>query len=1199
MDDVFHKRRSEFREKQKATEQQLKEWEQLGMETLQPHLPVLLKALEKLFQQRRTAELADVHAAETGDAAEEEKQSDGEEAQENQANASGKRLLGVVRLKELQLLTRIAHCASDGRRAGDANANEEAQGEARRGLSVVSVPGPLGACPGLEGNRPTAACTGTSSVECRLIRLLLQSLPIGSSQAKRMNSRMDSVAVCRLHLTLQTLRRLTLPLAAQVRAVRTAQMSDATPSPKGGDFTSSTGSSSVLSDLTRVVRLIVSTCSRLLQHISVLSCRAATAELLVAAEFAACGLPHSEETLFYIRKAAATLVADESGVGNVVGDVADDGATLEARGERLLRILTPGGPLFNAVIEKATETSTSASWSGSARESECRSHQSWQPLLPSILVTAGVSTPPARGDQLAREPGKCVNTGTCTAEGHCRAVAQAEDSPRGGVGEAAESQWRVTAALAVLLLNTHRHQTASNAGRPAFLDADEEQPDTDMQLFVLSALAARSQGPPSCARSSRATLLEAWLSVSALEPVVCQCLFLLGASAVEWPVQQASLTVLKAAVDMCCNIVTHGAPSAGDLCLARSLLRVLGQMVVPFCRLQLKRPEEAQNRIGLQILDYVIRRFSPITCSLLSLSEEADTQGSRKHLRQLQQAFHVDLAVLLPQATSPPFPPYDANNPNVNESSIAVDQVVPPDFAGRAMKTQAQDEGGDFFNDLLHMQRHRRGRALQRLAQAVGRGLVGATTIRLVCLPICISCLLQRSSCASYTAGNRKGNLRREVFSQGLATHAIACLETCCRRLRWIVSLRTVQILCGLLARYPEREMFLFRALCAVVRAFEARARAAVNEALHSADTPDLENVVDLRRAKTSAQEVESWSERPELHDDEQVDENGGIAAKDGQEMQTEESAQARRRVELMQAGIRTKLVPLLFRLAFSGQSSDRKRQSKADNLHTSDSGRFVGDTTTTSEERKKSAGEGHIRPAVVAVLLLVLRLLPAAEFGQQLPKLVRAVVFNLRSREREVRRKARAALVALAENLGPSCFAFLVSETSLLLQQRQSRKQQQGNDSASNAALGTSAQAFYRPVLLFTLHAMLSRLVQQLSQPPEFDAGASQHVAETKEDEDCGMPDDSSKPAASAGHTRGVSPGEIDEAIPLLLPLIAEVSVLIASGRRRCICCGSGCRRSARSVYRVKGGGGDQIGKTRLPVVKRQYFLRRLCGDI
>ncbi|PHJ25811.1 down-regulated in metastasis protein [Cystoisospora suis] len=1143
-DDAFQKQRLVIREEQKATDQQLKKWEQLGMEILRPHLPVLLKALEILFQHRRKAELAGIAGAELrnsnvtgGVFVEDETKTpgEGEELQEEETAFSGRGLLGVVRLKELQLLTRIAHCASDGHRA-DVSGNVQA--EADPNLSSAVVVGFPVAGRGGEGKQREDFCIAASSIECRLILLLLQSLPIGPAQARRVNNRTDSETVCRLRLTLQTLRRLTVPIAAQVRTIRAAQLHGTSELSKGGELPCFTASSDVLSELARVLRLVVSTCSSLLQHINVLSCRAAAAELLVAAEFAACGLPHSEETFAHIRKTAATLVAGEAAVVSDGGAVVDEEATLEARGERLLRILTPGGSLFSSVIEKATEMPTSVFGTACAEGPDSRNsgNQCCLSLLPSLFVTPADTMCLALEESHAGEYSRCQCAGI-SGDSRCSPLARAGAVSRASVSGITESQWRATAALTVLLLNTLRHQTALSGSRAGILSGDdEEQPDTDMQLFVLSALVARPSGQPPCARPSEPTLLEAWLSVSALEPVMCQCLFLLGTASVEWPVQQAGLGVLKCAVDICCTVVIQDTPPDEGLGFGRSILRVLGRMVMPFSRSQLKRPEEAQNRIGLQILDYVVRRFSGLTCSFPSLSVATDAQAAQRHYRQLEQVFHVDLAVLVPGIASPA-PGACADIRSASESPAFPARAETGDSAGRVLRTQAQNEGGDFFHDLLHMQRHRRGRALQRLAYAVSQGSVGATTIRLVCVPICISCLLQRSSCASYLAGNRKGNLRREVFHQGLANQAIACLETCCRRVRWIVSLRTVQLLCGFLGKYPEREVFLFKAVCAVVRAFEAQARAAANQALNSDDaTLEFEDRDGLGRAEVSDQEDGNCSEKHVFALDEEANEGGEMAAEDGKGEQTQQAFRARRRIELMQASIRSKLVPLLFRLAFNGQSSGKKCQTKADNVYKSRSGGSVSDMTA-AEEKKSARREGDTRPAIVAALLLVLRLLPAAEFDLQLPKLVRAVAFNLRSREREVRRKARAALVALAGSLGPSCFAFLVSETSLLLQQRQSKAQQQGNDRASNAAMGTSAQAFYRPVLLFTLHAMLSRLVQHPS--PHGGVGAASQRLEAKEDDEyCEMREESVKPEGGAP---GVLPGELDEAVPLLLPLIAE----------------------------------------------------------
>lgn len=115
------------------------------------------------------------------------------------------------------------------------------------------------------------------------------------------------------------------------------------------------------------------------------------------------------------------------------------------------------------------------------------------------------------------------------------------------------------------------------------------------------------------------------------------------------------------------------------------------------------------------------------------------------------------------------------------------------------------------------------------------------------------------------------------------------------------------------------------------------------------------------------------------------------------------------------------------------------------------------------------------------------------------------------RSRERNARREARVALTHLAVNLGPPYFTYLVTELVRMLGPKNEK------DEAANQ------KGFLRPVLIFTLHAMLNSLLQQRSSSPEAP------LLRTAEE------------AATIDGTHFIQ--RFEAVVPLLLPLIAEVS--------------------------------------------------------
>ena len=64
-------------------------------------------------------------------------------------------------------------------------------------------------------------------------------------------------------------------------------------------------------------------------------------------------------------------------------------------------------------------------------------------------------------------------------------------------------------------------------------------------------------------------------------------------------------------------------------------------------------------------------------------------------------------------------------------------------------KASERDEGGDLFGNLLHLQKHRRGRGLVMLTGAAKAEQLSASTLTQFVVPICLQALLQRGSTTS------------------------------------------------------------------------------------------------------------------------------------------------------------------------------------------------------------------------------------------------------------------------------------------------------------------------------------------------------------------------------------------------------------------------------------------------------------------
>ncbi|KEP62976.1 UNVERIFIED_CONTAM: hypothetical protein HHA_216210 [Hammondia hammondi] len=1153
-DEIAQRRQALLRE-QRELEAERQQHEREGMATLLPHVGGLLASLEILFQHRRLAALGgsqggtaqafgssqgasgdrklvaareDADAGKAGDQAAQEEGADHDEGgeeepqerEEDGASAGPQRsLFGVVRVKELQLLTRIARYA-----VADVNAPSEQLDE-----TPLSPPSPSEGRPKVEAPASSVEASEAASpftpVSCsireerfsvvlRLIRLLVQSLPSGS-MTSTLNPRLGSPSsTSRLLLSLEALLQLAFPLASQVRALR--EKESATPGAASAEFGAEAGPSagvvdedagppgeaskaspsSQLLELKGVLEAMTRHCSILLQSTVSSACRAAVAKLFLAVEFAACGVMLFSSDAELDEKVGAQIEGLLS--RPQTGAQEEDEVGVEAKGQQLLAALVPGGSLLRALLtEREVQTD-----GGDARTEK--------KVLCSLLHRRCKieETGNAHGETQPGSPTASPAGREATAR---EAAVAFVDNPE------TLFQWRLSVALLVFSLNYRRGQAGLSRGRGlALLADDEDQPDSSMQLIVLHALVASAtiRGLPS-PNASPASNEVGQVPPGLLEPLIRHCLFLLGAAGIEWPIQQAAAAMLKAVVDSVALLsdtpASRVTSSSSSSCMSRQSLQVrmqlLARLVMPFVRAQLKAPDDAQLRQGLHLLAYVVRTLAPVALRLPSLSASSGPEAETKRLRQLDKVFHLDLASLL--AAPPPG---------------AVAEAL---LESRIQKPGTEDAGGDFFRDFLHMQRHRQGRALQRLAQAARQKGIGATTLRLVALPLCFSSLLQRASLRPRSEEERKKKqtfLRKEVFHQGLAEQAVSCLEACSYRLKWPMTLNTVRLLSRFLSDFPEREGFLFRAICGVVRAFEAHVKQAVSEALHGDSRVDDGDGGARRERQTEGEE----SETEEVHEEAGQDEEGvereegeeheeGAEGVSGSEDEDEGSRRreaaegrlrARHRLELMHARIKVDLLPLLYRLAF-GSSSGKKPSEGGDQMLTSQPG---GSPTRGAQKDQ----EKNVRPSIVAVLLLLIRLLPSADFQQNLPKLVRSVAFNLRSRDRDIRRKARGALVSMAVSLGPSFFSVLVAEVGVLLRDRKPSGKKGGAQEEDVA--GNSAQAFYRPVLLFTVHAMLKGLVDE-EEKKRGDAQATGLEGIKTSHEDAGL----------------------DKALALVLPLIAE----------------------------------------------------------
>uniref|UniRef100_A0A0G4GBF3 Uncharacterized protein n=1 Tax=Chromera velia CCMP2878 TaxID=1169474 RepID=A0A0G4GBF3_9ALVE len=562
------------------------------------------------------------------------------------------------------------------------------------------------------------------------------------------------------------------------------------------------------------------------------------------------------------------------------------------------------------------------------------------------------------------------------------------------------------------------------------------QPDFDAHVETLTVLVDLQKHRKIKGKEEKEGKGDA-LPVGCLDPLVRHCLFALSVAEIDLGVRQVALQALCAVVRRLLSSSDEKQTGVSSYEVeSERLCSLLFSVMIPAIRRGIARPEEAVQRSALQFLSFAIRTLGP------NISRFEKGEG-----RERDRLLHCDLLPLLKEV--------DVIGKGKSESAEAEAEGVlgREDMFGF---TPASDEGGDLFGELLHLQRHRKSRALVLLSKAGREGKLEKTTIAHFCFPLATHALLQ-------------GRVRKELYDNALAEVAITCLGDCTRGSSWGVALSQVRKLVTYLGKHSAREKPLVRAVCRMVSNFEFKlADAAVTSATPAEGSTAVRSGTAavgvkhssadevMKRVEEADEEGRQEREREEREGDEEDDgglvreskeetiegeggEDGGEEPGDeGQQGEDEEvkdladgegtgrgdrGSDPSSETERIQKSIKTRLVPLLRRLLL-----DRSTALSPSEEAASKGGKPMGGRGGKSKTKQAEEG-GTIRPAVVGVLLQVLRYLPSRQFHGELPKLVRTLCASLRSRDVHHRTAARQALCQVAFSLRPPYLPWLLSE--------------------------------------------------------------------------------------------------------------------------------------------------------------------------
>lgn len=787
-----------FREAHEALQQQQEMRQQEGMRVLAPHIGLLLQSIELLLAARRGADVSarSLSSESAADALRAPADASATCARDGtvQPSLSRRARALLVGFKELQLLTRLAaHACADQDRL-------QQQPQAEHGI-------------------PTAA---------RLVRLLLLSLPL------RVRS---GGAAARQQLTLSVIQGL-LPAMARWRRALASKPS----------------SSSELRELCELLRGLHASCCSLLDSAEDLQCRAATSEVLLATELAACGCEVTEEVLgtrirgFALKQLDAFRRAEEE------GQDADKEASP-------VSWLVPGGVLNRSLLENA---------------------------LPSLLVADGKDTVSPKGWALSGEWRICVALVMV-----CANLLKAE----GGIAPD-EQRPDVDMQVLVLLALVEKHLTppaltqCSQQDTRMVMTKDTEdseaakEKDGDQQEETAGAeqgetnKTSRTQQPVETPATDRQRTEGAgtpesqrlFLPASTLEPLMHHVLYLLSDCSDDLTLQHVALTVIRRAA-----VALGAAASAAatrraaaqfaaqqpqdpkgeetetDWQYAICMQRHITGILIPHLRRLLRSLKEDGQRMALRAFDALIRTLGPAGPLLPPMRVAAADDGEISALflstadeTHRNMRLHLDLYALLTPTKL---------TPAVEEAAALAQQLVASGEASKAAAAAAKaaqlealagehqaserEGGGDVVLELLHMQKHRRARGMQLLAKAAGAQRLCPNTLRHFCVPLALSAILQIND-GGDAAGKKKGAKassrhykgRTEAFSQQMADQGVTCLAQCCTRVSLKCCTQTLRQLVTHLANAPQPEAFIYRAVAETIKAFPFGLSDAVQQTL-------------------------------------------------------------------------------------------------------------------------------------------------------------------------------------------------------------------------------------------------------------------------------------------------------------------------------------------------------------------------------
>eukprot|EP00392_Amoebophrya_sp_AT5.2_P007186 g7200.t1 len=408
----------------------------------------------------------------------------------------------------------------------------------------------------------------------------------------------------------------------------------------------------------------------------------------------------------------------------------------------------------------------------------------------------------------------------------------------------------------------------------------------------------------------------------------------------------------------------------------------------------------------------------------------------------------------------------------------------------------------DIFESLIHLQKHRRARAMQTLVTAIEKqnSSLRPSTLVNLCVPLATTAVLQR-------------NATKDTYDANLGEVGIKLLAASLGRAsQWNKILEAVKGFAKVLREFKDKvhERFVIRAIVACLQAYRfVAADEGTGEAVRAGG--QMQKVYAGSHARgaegstklTGEKATEYVLKRVENAEAEKQDACESVAdvpvdvdeENQLQQTQADEDAATAESARIVAQSLKVSVLPILKKLLWD--------KSKADGED--------GDAKASSAGGKK-APPGQVRLPVVGCLMHILPYLQERDFYEELPRLLRQLCDGLRARQLDLRDAARKALQQCALALGPAWFLFILQTLQTAL-----------NKGGYQAA-----------VCIFSTHSALHALVEAF-----YNKAASSSAEDAEAEQDDGEPGEPRQ--AEASKMASALHGALDTCLPELRGLVFQ----------------------------------------------------------